>query len=238
MVVEEMAVGPPERKLVDARTGNALIEGEEHRARGARHAEGAEPVGAVADDCRDMGERLDVVDGRRLAEQAGLPRVGRLLPRPCLAPLDDFEGGRLLARDVARRCRSKADLEREGGAEDPRAEKSCRVSVGDRTPRALERLDHILDEVEVGDRGAGRERAERRSLEDFVGILRDEKPVLAAPGLVLAAIGDDVSRSLRGRCGELPLPSRRERRAAAPAKLRVPDEPEHVGGRQVLDRFP
>ena len=62
-------------------------------------AERGERVGAVAEDPRHAGERLDVVDERRLAAEAALGRVGRPQPRHAALPFERLDQRGLLAAD-------------------------------------------------------------------------------------------------------------------------------------------
>src|SRR5208337_2901376 len=57
------------------------------------------PLAAVADDGRDVGEGLDVVDERGLAEEAADRRVGRARPGRAALALDGGQQRRLLAAD-------------------------------------------------------------------------------------------------------------------------------------------
>ncbi len=70
-----------------------------------RHADRLEPVDAAVDDVRHAGQRLDVVDDRRLAERALDGRERRLDPRPGPLAFQALDQPRLLAADVRRRPR-------------------------------------------------------------------------------------------------------------------------------------
>jgi hypothetical protein len=96
--------------------------------------------------------------------------------------------------------------------------------------RAVDRLGHVLDEVEPGVGGAGRVGAQRDPFEHLVRILRDEEAVLAAARLVLSAVGDDVTGRRLGSGRELPFAPGGESGAAAPAQPRLRDLRDDVAG--------
>src|SRR5262249_12671429 len=64
------------------------------------HAHRLEPVGAAVDDVRHAGQRLDVVDDRRLAEGPFDGRERRFDPRPGALAFEAFDQTRFLAADV------------------------------------------------------------------------------------------------------------------------------------------
>ena len=86
---------------------------EELRAGRALGADRLERLGAavLADDQQDVDERLDVVDGGRLAEQPDLDRERRLVARLAALALDRLEQRRLLAADVGAGAAPQLDVE-------------------------------------------------------------------------------------------------------------------------------
>ena len=62
----------------------------------------------VEDDVEHVDQRLDVVDDRRLAEEAGLDRERRLVARLAAQPLDRIEQRGFLAADVGAARRAAA----------------------------------------------------------------------------------------------------------------------------------
>jgi hypothetical protein len=60
---------------------------------------------------RHVGQRLDVVDDGRLAEQPDLDRERRLVARLAALALDRFEQGGLLAADVGAGATPQLDVE-------------------------------------------------------------------------------------------------------------------------------
>ena len=76
-------------------------------------ADGGEPIGAVAQDGRDIGEGLDVVDQRGAAPQAFLRRIGRPRPRRAALAFDRGDQRRLLAADEGAGAEPDVDVEAE-----------------------------------------------------------------------------------------------------------------------------
>ena len=134
--LDEVAQGRPEFDLVDARPGDVAGQAEQLRARSSLPCRSpANAVAAVEDDGRDVGQRLDVVDDRRLAEQPDLDRERRLVARLAALALDRLEQRRLLAADVGAGAAADLDVEVEAGAEDVAAEQAGRARGRDRRPR-------------------------------------------------------------------------------------------------------
>ena len=77
-----------------------------------------------SEDERDVDQGLDVVDDRRLAEEADLDRERRLVARLAALALDRLEERRLLAADVGAGAAAELDVEGEAGAEDVRPEEA------------------------------------------------------------------------------------------------------------------
>ena len=98
-----------------------------------------ERLAAVAQDQRDVDERLDVVDDRRLAEQPDLDRERRLVARLAALALDRLEERRLLAADVGAGAAPELDVEGEARAEDVGAEQAGRARRVDRAARRAPR---------------------------------------------------------------------------------------------------
>jgi hypothetical protein len=75
-------------------------DGDELQPGAARLALRLPPLAAVDQDARDVGERLDVVDERRLPEEAVRTGEGRLVPRLAAPVFQRFEQCGFLAEDL------------------------------------------------------------------------------------------------------------------------------------------
>src|SRR5206468_11050734 len=104
---------------------------EELRPRALLRADATEPVGAAEHDVRQAGERLDVVDDRRAAEEAVDGRERRLDARVGALPLERLDEPRLLAADVGPCPAVDPDVEVEAGAEDVPAEEPAAPCLRD-----------------------------------------------------------------------------------------------------------
>ena len=96
---DDLAQRRAERDLGDAVAGRGP-ELDEDRAGAVGRAGRREGVGAVADDPRDGGDGLDVVDDGRHPEQAALGRMRRALLGLAALALEGLEQDGLLAEHV------------------------------------------------------------------------------------------------------------------------------------------
>ena len=130
--LEELAQRRAELDLVHAGPLDVPRDAEQLRARGALGADRRVRRAAIAQDQRDVGQRLDVVDRGRLAEQPHLDRERRLVARLGAAALDRLEQRGLLAGDVGAGADPELDVERPARARDVVAEQVRRARLVDR----------------------------------------------------------------------------------------------------------
>src|SRR5262249_7852194 len=100
VLVDDLAERRPHRELVRAGTDHVAGDAVELRPGALFRPDAAEPVGSAQHDPRHAGERLDVVDDRRAAEDAVHGRDRRLDARVGAFPLERLDEPRLLAADV------------------------------------------------------------------------------------------------------------------------------------------
>ena len=93
-------------------------------------ADAREPVAAVANDRRDVGEGLDVVDQRGLAPQPFLRRIRRPRTRRAALAFDRGDQRRLFAADEGARAQADIDVEAEARAADVVAQQAQRARPG------------------------------------------------------------------------------------------------------------
>ena len=137
--LDQVAQRRPELDLVDARPRHVAGQAEELRSGRAVGADPGERLAALEHDERHVGQRLDVVDDGRLAEQADLDRERRLVARLAALALDRFEERRLLAADVGAGAAPELDVEGEARAEDVAAEEAGGARRLDRRGRRAPR---------------------------------------------------------------------------------------------------
>ena len=97
-----------------------------------------------------VGQRLDVVDDRRLAEQAADGRERRAGARHAPLALDAVDQGGLLAADERPGAHLDDDFEAEAAAEDVVAEQAVGLGLGDGRLEPLDRQGILGADVDVG----------------------------------------------------------------------------------------
>ena len=183
-----------------------------------------ERLAALEHDERHVGQRLDVVDDGRLAEQADLDRERRLVARLAALALDRFEERRLLAADVRAGAAPELDVEGEARAEDVRTEEAGGAR---RTDRPRSRAPPPPG-TRRGCRGSPSRRRWRSAAMVIASTVANGSPSsrtrsLNVPGLRLVGVADEVVRlGGLGRDGG-PLATGRERGTAAAHQLRGGD---------------
>ena len=90
-----------------------------------------EPVAAVADDGRDVGEGLDVVDQRGLAPQPFLGGIRRARARRAALAFDGGDQRRLFAADEGAGAQPDIDVEAEARAADVVAQQAQALGLAD-----------------------------------------------------------------------------------------------------------
>ncbi len=99
--------------LDQARAAHAAGQGEDLGPLALAGADAGEPAAALADDGRDVGVGLHVVQQRRAAPQAVVGRVWRARARRAPPALDGRHQGRLLAADERPGAEPQLDVEAE-----------------------------------------------------------------------------------------------------------------------------
>ena len=166
------------------------------------------PCGAVRDDERDREERLDVVDDRRLAEEARFGREGGLGARHGPTPLERLHERRLFSEHEAARASPDFHVYRKVAGKDAIAHESPPPGLLHGVGHALGREMRLAVNVEVN---AGRlrcVRCEERALEEPVRIALHEVAVLEDSGLALFGVDDEVRERAARAAGAFPLERR------------------------------
>src|SRR5262249_39250295 len=162
--VHQLAYRDPQRQLITARAVDVAADAVELRPitagvtrvlRVGGHAHRLEPVGAAVDDVRDAGDRLDVVDDRRLAEGPLDGREGRHDSRAGAVALQALDEPRLLAADVGPGAAVHVHVEVEVLAEDVAAEEVVGIQLVDGLLHHAEGAAVLVADVDVGSGGPG-----------------------------------------------------------------------------------
>ncbi len=131
-LLDDLADGDPHRHFDQAAVVDLAGEREHLRALAGSGAERGERVGAVAEDPRHAGERLDVVDEGRLSAEAAFGGIGRAQRRHAAPAFERLDQRGLLA--AHERAGAFADLEaqRERRTEDALAQQAALLGLLDR----------------------------------------------------------------------------------------------------------
>ena len=183
-------------------------------------AERGERAGAVADDPGHAGQRLDVVDDRRLPAKPALDGVRRPQPRHAALPFERLDQRGLLA---AHECaRALADLQAQP------SEQAALLGLPDGRPHVAHRQRVLRANVQVALGGAYGVRRDGQPLQHPVRVGFQHQPVHERARIAFVAIADDILDGARLRAPERPFPSRGKTRAAAPAQPGFGNRGDHL----------
>ena len=183
----------------------------ERRVRGA----------AVRHDPRHRGDALDVVDHRRVGEQAGARGERGTRQGASAQPLHGVDERGLLTGDVGPGALHDLNVEGETAAVHVLAEVTGGACLADGLthPVACPRVLRAHVDVALG--GARRQPRERRALEHAMRVALQQQPVDVGARIAFVAVDDDVARARRRRRGGRgPLVRRGEARSPAASQPR------------------
>ena len=192
---------------------------EGQRAARATGAERSVALGAAHQDLGNGGEREDVVDHRRLAEEAVVRGQRRLGPHLTTLALEALEQRRLLAADIG----AGADAQLDGAV--------LEQAVGPRHHQCV--LEHgdgariLGTDVDESLARAHREPADDHALEQREGVALHDHAVREGAGVALIGVAHDVLHISGRVMDRAPLDARREARTTAAAQ---------AGGRDRIER--
>ena len=194
-----------------------------------------EPVGAVDDDVRQVGHRLDVVYDRRLPVEAFDRREGRLEPRLAAIALERGQQGGLFAADVSARAPVQDDVDLVTLAEHVLAEVSRLTGLLDGGLQRLVLRQVLAADIDEGEVGPDRVAGDQDALEHLVRAFFDQITILEATRLALVGVADEVAR-IDALGQEAPLVSGREAGAPPAAEPALLDQLHELVGLH-LERF-
>ena len=224
LVVEELA---ERRRAVDDLEDARPL----HVARHCNHARAGR--GGCADCCvrldavdhqpRQVGQRLDVVDDRRLAVQPDRRReVRRLQARHATVAFEAFDQRCLLANHVRAGTPVQDDVDAEVAAEDVLADVARRICLVEGSGNPLLRERHLTADVQEALRQTGGVAGDQASLDELMRIELHQQAVLVGAWFALVTVDHEVPRPHRLR-RETPLHTRRETGTAAAQDRRALD---------------
>ena len=150
VVVDQLAQRHLHRRLEHAGPLDLAAHAEQLRPAVLLGPERREPLGAAGHHQRRVAQRLDVVDRRRAAPQAGHGRERRLEARLRALALERVEQRRLLAGLVGAGAAVQVDLAVPAAAEDVRADVAGGARVVDGLLQHREQVVELAADVDVG----------------------------------------------------------------------------------------
>ena len=217
-VEDDLAQGRAHRDFDEARVVDLAREREHLRAGGVGRTNLGEPVGALVDDHRDRGERLNVVDDGRTSPETGDDGVWRLRAGHAALAFDRVLKRRAFAADERTRAEAELDVEVEAGTEDVVAEKARLARLADCDLETLDGKRILRADVDVALVGADGITADHHRLKHRVGIAFQRRTVHVRARVALVRVADHVLLTLRLLRRGLPLHASREARAATTAE--------------------
>jgi len=236
-VVDQGEEVDPHRELVGAGALDVTAHAEQLGTRAPLRTDLLVGLRADLEDVGEVGEGLDVVHHGRAAEQALDRGEGRLELRLPALSLEGGEHAGLLAADVGPGAAVDRHVQLEVGPEHLVAEVPLGVGLLDRLHEATVGEDVLPADVDVGGVDPHRPAGDDDPLQELVGVLLHDHPVLEGPGLRLIGVHREVLRLVGLLRNEAPLHPGREARAAAPPEVRRLDLLDQVVRRPVPDRL-
>ena len=196
-------------------------DGEDRRTAGALHAEIREPLRAVAQDRRHRRHGLGVVDGGGRAVEPVVGGERRLEARLARLAFQRFEQRGFLAADVGARADKGMQLVVDTGVVKVAPEPAGLVGLAHGGLEAHHGVaQELAANVVVAHRGAHGVAADGHALDDRVGVVAENFPIVAGARLALVGIADKVLLDVLVAGHEAPLQARGEPGAAAAAQPR------------------
>ncbi len=234
-LLDDLTEGHPHGHLDQPAALHLAGQGEDLGSLAAGRAEGREAFGAVAENPRDEGQGLDVVDQGGPAVQARLSRIRRSQARHAAATLDGGQQGGFLAADEG--PRPFIDGETDG---------ELRVAVAAQQAALLAAAQGLADagdgqgvlgaDVEYAACRPHRPRGDQHPLDDAVGKRLQDHAIHEGTGVALVAVADHVLK-LGGRGGrDPPFGTGGKTRPASAAKSAAFDFVDHGFGRHLVPR--
>ena len=222
-IVDRFAQRDSERFFHQAAVLDVARELDGQRAARLAHAEILVILGALVENDRHRGQRDDVVDHGRLAEQALDGRQRRLGTDLAALAFQAFEQRSFLAANVGARAQANIQIELFAAARDVLAQVALFVGDGDGALHRLERVRIFRAQIDVAAGGAHRESRDGHALDEHERIAFHDHAVGVGAAVAFVRVADDVFLVGSGLQNRLPLDAGGETRAAAPAQSGVGD---------------
>ncbi len=192
--------------------------------------DGREPLGTFDKDLRDVGIGLDVVEHRRLAEQALDRREGRADARLAAVAFDRGHERRLFAADERAGAEAQLDVKIKAAAKDVFAQKAVLARLFDGDFQTVDGDGVFGADVNIALAGANGIAGDGHSLDNGVGVAFQHRTVHKGARITLVGVAADIFDRSGGRRGKLPLFAGGEARAAAAAQAGAFDDVDGLFG--------
>ena len=196
-----------------------------------------EPFRPLEDDLRDVGERLDVVDDGRLAEQTLHGGERRTRTRLASVALDRGQQRRFLAANKRACAQTKLDVEVEAGGKYVLTQQAVFARLLDGDLKALDGNRVFRTDIYVALVCADGVAGDGHRLQHGVRVALEHRAVHKRAGVALVRVAYDVFLIRNALGGKVPLRAGGEARAAAAAQTAVGDELDDLRRRHLGQTF-
>ncbi len=177
---------------------------------------------------RERAQRLDVVDDRRPAVEAGDGGERRAGARHAPPALDRGDQGGLLAADEGAGAFLDLDVEIKAAPQDVLAQQAGLPHFADRPPQPLDGQGILGPDIDITPGGADRVGRDQHAFKDRVRVALDQGPVHESARVALVGVADEIPLAAVGLPAGLPFAPRREAGAAPAPETGALDRIQHL----------
>ena len=186
----------------------------------------------LGQNAHDPGERLDVVDDRRVAEVSGVDGERGAVAGLAALAFERFDQGRLFAADVGPGAHADFDVEVEALLPaDVLSQQVLLAAAAEDGFQVRAEVGVLRAQVDDALAGADHQGPDGHALEHQVGELGEDDAVFEGAGLAFVGVADDVLAVAGALGGQFPFQAGGEAGAAAAAEARGRDSRQGVGRR-------
>jgi hypothetical protein len=227
-LVHDLAQLHSDRHLHQPGVLDGATQGEHLGALALLRAGAGVPLRPLEDDGGDVGESLDVVEHAGFVPQALNGRERRTGAGLSSSPFDTAHQRGLLAADEGPRTHADLEVELKAGAHDVLTEQAQFPGLVDGVLQPLDRQGILGPQVHEPLFGPDGISPDGHALDEAVGVALQHGAIHEGSRIALVRVAQDVLDVGRGLAGELPLESRGEAGAAAPAQPAAQDLAHHL----------
>ena len=199
-------------------------------------ADGGERLRAAFEDGGNVGQRFDVVDDRRLAEQALHRRERRTRAGHAATSFNAVNQRRLFAAHESSGPHLDQDVQVEAGAEDVVTKQAGRFGLFNRLLQSTDRQRIFGPDVDVGLAGPDAVGGDRHAFHQSVRIAFNDRSVHERAGITFVRVADQVFLVALAGASEFPFLAGGESTSAAAAQATDVDRVADLFGRHLSQR--